>query len=324
MLMMASTVLAILLTTVLAQAPAAAPAKTDAKSTPAKATAMKPAGKTFDSPKAAADALLEATSTDDVSAMKAIFGPDGERIASSGDPTADKNDRVRFTELAKKKMEVVVDPKKPHRATVTIGEDNWPFPVPLVENGGKWQFASKDGLREILFRRVGRNELNVIQICQGYVEAQKEYALVQHDASGVNEYAQKILSSPGKQDGLAWYDSNGKPAGPIGDEVAKALEEGYKSKTEPFHGYFFKVLKSQGPAAPKGKLDYVIQGNMIGGFALVAWPAEYRASGVKTFIVSHDGIVYEKDLGPETAKVAAAMKAYNPDKTWKKSPEADQ
>jgi len=284
-------------------------------------TAAPPKEKTFDSAKQAADALVAAVSSDDTATMLAIFGPEGKKIVASGDEVKDKNDREKFEALAKEKTDVVMDKANPHRAKLLIGADGWPFPVPIVETGSKWHFATSEGLREILYRRIGQNELDAMQVCHGYVEAQHDYATVIHDNSGVNQYAQRILSSAGKQDGLAWFDANGKPAGPIGAEVAKALEEGYSKRTEPFHGYFFRILKAQGPAAPKGKLDYVIQGVMIGGFALVSWPAEYRATGVKTFIISHDGILYEKDLGPDSAKIASAMTEYNPDKTWKKVPE---
>jgi hypothetical protein len=302
-----NTFLAVLFATVLASpAPATAPANDQ---------------KTFDSAKEAADALVQAVSSDDTATMLAIFGSDGKKIVASGDEVKDKNDRERFEALAKTKTDVVVDKKDPHRAKLLIGADGWPFPVPIVEAGNKWHFATKEGLREILYRRIGQNELDAMQVCHGYVEAQQEYSTVIHDNSGVNQYAQRILSTAGKQDGLAWFDADGKPAGPIGAEVAKALEEGYSKRTEPFHGYFFKILKAQGPAAPKGKLDYVIQGAMIGGFALVAWPADYRATGVMTFIINHDGILYEKNLGPDTAKIASAMTEYNPDKTWTKVPE---
>ncbi|HKA37004.1 MAG TPA: DUF2950 domain-containing protein [Thermoanaerobaculia bacterium] len=276
-----------------------------------------PAEKAFSNPAQAMEALKKAVSDGDLPEMLAIFGPSGKKLVASGDDVKDKRDREKFVELANEKVELAQDKKNPNRVTVTLGKDDWPFPVPLVKTGEKWHFSTKDGLREILMRRIGGNELDAIQICRGYVEAQQQYASKPHDESGLHMYAQKIISTPGKQDGLTWYDANGKPAGPIGEAAAKALEEGYTKKTEPYHGYFFKILKSQGPAAPKGKLDYVIQGKMIGGFALVAWPAEYRSTGVKTFIVSHDGIVYEKDLGPETGKVAGAMNAYNPDKTWK-------
>ena len=190
------------------------------------------------------------------------------------------------------------------------------MPVPLIKRNGKWYFEAKSGRQEILFRRIGANELDAIQVCRGFVDAQNEYALQIHDDSGVNQYAQRIFSTPGKQDGLYWQNPDGTSGGPIGDAVAKALEEGYSIGKSGFHGYYFKILKGQGPAAPLGRLDYVIEGIMIGGFALVAVPAEYRVTGVKTFIVSNDGIVYQKDLGPDSLNIVKKMDLYNPDSTW--------
>ncbi|HEX4439784.1 MAG TPA: DUF2950 domain-containing protein [Thermoanaerobaculia bacterium] len=290
---------------------------------PSPATPPQPGAKSFDSPKAAADALLQAASADDNAGLLAIFGPSGEKIVTSADPVKDKNDRQKFIELAKEKMDVEVDPKNPHRATLVVGSDEWPFPVALAETNGKWQFATKEGLREVLYRRIGQDEIDAMDVCRGYVEAQVEYATEVHDESGTRHYAERLLSTAGKKDGLAWVGADGKPEGPIADGVAKAIAEGYTNHSEPFHGYYFKVLMAQGPAAPHGALDYVIQGQMIGGFALVAWPAEHRVTGVKTFIINHDGILYEKDLGPDTAKIASEMKAYNPDKTWKRVPDTD-
>lgn len=286
-------------------------------------TAAPPKGKSFDNPKQAADALVQAVASDDTATMLEILGPDGKKIVSSADEVKDKNDRENFTALAKEKTEVVTDKTDVHLAKLVIGPDAWPFPVPIRQTGAKWHFSTKEGLREILMRRIGQDELDAIQVCHGYVEAQQEYASQARDVTGSHMYAQRILSTAGKRDGLAWYDADGKPAGPIGENVAKAIEEGYTRRDKPYHGYFFMILKAQGPAARHGQLDYVIQGKMIGGFALVAWPAEYRATGVKTFIVNHEGVVYEKDLGPDTTKLASGMTAYNPDKTWKKVPEAE-
>ena len=192
---------------------------------------------------------------------------------------------------------------------------DWPFPVPIVKRGGKWSFDAKAGRQEIFLRRIGRNELDAIQICHGFVEAQHEYALLKREGSGVNQYAQRIISTPGKQDGLAWQNANGTWGGPVGENAARAIESGYKAG-EPYHGYYFKVLKGQGPAAPLGEMDFVVKGLMIGGFALIATPAQYRVTGVKTFMVSHDGVVYEKDLGPNTLEVAKGIERFNPDKTW--------
>ena len=287
----------------------------------ARATPSAPGPASYDSPKAAADALVQAVAANDVPALLAIFGPSGEKIVTSADKVKDENDREKFTALAREKTNVEVDAKNPHRAVLTIGAEDWPFPVAIVETNKKWQFATKEGLREVLYRRIGQDEIDAMEVCRGYVEAQVEYATEVHDGSGLRQYARRILSTPGTKDGLAWYDADGKTAGPIGEEVAKAIEEGYSDRTHPYHGYFFKILMAQGPAAPHGELDYVIQGKMIGGFALVAWPAEHRVSGVKTFIINHDGVLYEKDLGPDTAKIAGEMTAYNPDKTWKKVPD---
>ena len=289
----------------------------------APATSAAPGPASYDSPKAAADALVQAVAANDVPALLAIFGPSGEKIVTSADKVKDENDREKFTALAREKTNVEVDAKNPHRAILTIGAEDWPFPVAIVETNKKWQFATKEGLREVLYRRIGQDEIDAMEVCRGYVEAQVEYATEVHDDSGVRQYARRILSTPGTKDGLAWYDADGKTAGPIGEEVAKAIEEGYSDRTRPYHGYFFKILMAQGPAARHGELDYVIQGKMIGGFALVAWPAEHRVSGVKTFIINHDGVLYEKDLGPDTAKIAGEMTAYNPDKTWKKVPDSE-
>jgi hypothetical protein len=210
----------------------------------------------------------------------------------------------------------VADPKNPSRMILTIGDEDWPSPVPIVRAQKGWRFDSKAGRQEILYRRIGGNELDAIQICRGYVEAQHEYASKKRDGSRVNQYAQRIISTSGKQDGLAWKTADGKWEGPIGENIAKVITEGYSDKSQPYHGYYFKVLKGQGPAAPMGELDYVVKGVMIGGFALVAAPADYAVTGVKTFLVSHTGVVYEKDLGEKTLETFKAMERFNPDKTW--------
>ena len=273
--------------------------------------------KAFDTPQQATDELIKAASAYDVPALMAIFGPDGKDFVAGGDQVRDKNNAIDFGKEAGAKNSVEISKSNPNQATIIVGEEEWPLPVPLVKKNGKWYFNAKAGRQEILFRRIGANELDAITVCRGYVEAQKEYALEPHD--GVNQYAQKIISTPGKKDGLYWKNEDGTSGGPIGDEVAKALEEGYNYsnvKQGGFHGYYFKILKGQGPNAPIGKIDYVIEGIMIGGFALVAVPAEYRVTGVKTFIVSNDGVVYQKDLGPNSLEIAKKMELYNPDKTW--------
>ena len=199
-----------------------------------------------------------------------------------------------------------------------MGNDDFPLPIPIVKQKGKWFFDTKVGREEILNRRVGANELNAIEICRGFVEAQHEYAQEKHDDSKVNQYAQHVLSTPGKHDGLAWQNADGTWGGPVGEDVAKALAEGYSAERgQPYHGYYFKVLNGQGPAAPMGEMDFVVGGAMIGGFALAAAPAQYRVTGVMTFIVGPDGVVYQKDLGPDTLKTFQSMDKYNPDKTWK-------
>jgi hypothetical protein len=279
--------------------------------------------KTFDTAQQAADAMILAVKNDDVPALLEIFGPAGKDFVSTGDDVQDKNSRAEFAALAQEKMSVEIVPQHPNTAILSVGNEEWPTPVPIVKVAGKWHFDSQAGRTAILDRRIGGNELDAITICRGYAEAQEVYASEIHDDSGVNQYAQRIISTPGKHDGLAWRNPDGTEGGPIAEAVAKAIEEGYTSKSGPYHGYYFKTLMGQGPAAPLGQLDYVVGGAMIGGFALVAWPAEYRVSGVETFIVSYDGIVYQKDLGPDTAKIASAMERYNPEKTWHRTSDAE-
>ena len=291
---------------------AAPPAKPDA------AAASQPKQKEFDTPKEAADALVQVAANSDVAAAKEILGPDGEDLISSEDPVMDKNRAQEFAAKAKEKSSIQIDKKDRNRAILLVGNDDFPLPIPIVKRKGKWSFDTKVGREEILNRRVGANELNTIEICRGFVEAQHEYAMERHDGSKVNQYAQQILSTSGKHDGLAWQNPDGTWAGPVGEEVAKALAEGYSAQRgTPYHGYYFKVLKGQGPAAPGGEMDFMVGGAMIGGFALAAAPAEYRVTGVMTFIVGPDGVVYEKDLGPDTLKTFQSMYRYNPDKTWK-------
>jgi hypothetical protein len=286
------------------------------QTTAATTVATQPQQKTFDTAQQAADVMILAVKNDDVAALLEIFGPAGKDFVSTGDDVQDKNSRAAFAALAQQKMNVETDPHHSNHAILSVGNEDWPVPVPIVKQGGKWHFDSQAGRTEILDRRIGGNELDAISICRGYAEAQKEYASEIRDDSGVNQYAQRIISTPGKHDGLAWRNADGSDGGPVGEAIAEAIEEGYTGKSGPYHGYFFKTLTGQGPAAPLGQLDYVVEGVMIGGFALVAWPAEYQVTGVQTFIVSYDGIVYQKDFGPDTAKIAAAMELYNPDKTW--------
>ena len=298
----------------LAQAqPAAQPASADHP----KAAATPPKGaRAFDTPQAAAEAIVKAAADFNVPELQAILGPEGEEIVASKDTVQDKNHAEQFAKDAADKMTVEVSKSNPNRATVIVGKNDWPAPVPIVKVNGKWYFDAKQGKLDILYRRIGANELDAITVCRGYVSAQIEYASTVHDASGINQYAQKIISTPGKQDGLYWKDADGKSAGPIGEPVARALEEGYTSRKEGYHGYHFKILKGQGPNAPNGAINYVIENVMIGGFALVAVPVEYRVTGVKTFVINYDGVVYQKDLGPNSLEIVKKMELYNPDKTW--------
>jgi len=281
------------------------------------AAASQPQQKQFDTPKQAADALIQVATNFDPAAAKEILGPDSDDIIASEDPVQDKNRASAFAEKAKEKNSIEMDKNDPNRAILMVGNDDFPLPIPIVKQKGKWSFDTKVGREEILNRRIGANELNAIAICRGFVEAQKEYATEKHDDSKMNQYAQRIISTPGKHDGLAWQNPDGTWGGPVGEEAAKALEEGYSTgQGKPYHGYYFKVLKGQGPAAPLGQMDFVVKDAMIGGFALAAAPAQYRVTGVQTIIVSHDGVVYEKDLGPDTLKIFQSMDRYNPDKTW--------
>ena len=271
----------------------------------------------FETPEKAVKALIDAAGAYNVPALLAIFGPDGKDFIESADPVRDKMNAVAFAAEARSKYSISYDSSKPNMAVIVVGDEQWPMPVPLVQKNGSWSFDAKAGRQEILFRRIGTNELDAIQVCRGYVDAQKEYALTIHDDSGVNQYAQLIFSTPGKQDGLYWKNADGTSGGPIGDAVAKALAEGYSTGKSGFHGYYFRILKGQGPAAPMGALSYVTEGIMIGGFALLAVPAQYRVTGVKTFMVSNDGIVYQKDLGADSLNIAKKIDLYNPDSTWK-------
>jgi len=271
----------------------------------------------FKTPQQAADELVAAAEKFDMGALQEIFGPDGNDIIFSGEYPQDRQRATDFAAEAREKKTVTVDPHKGNRAFLLVGNEDWPFPVPMVKLGDKWFFDAKAGRIELLHRRIGADELDAIDVCHGYVDAQHEYALQPREGFDVNQYAQRIISSPGKQDGLAWQNADGNWGGPIGEKIAKAIEQGYSPGAEPYHGYFFKILKGQGPAAPLGQIDYVVKGVMIGGFALVAAPAEYGETGLKTFIVSQDGVVYEKDFGPGTLDEFTKMERFNPDKSWK-------
>jgi hypothetical protein len=274
------------------------------------------AQKAFATAQEAADALISAAESFDRPALKAILGPDADYLVAPGEPAQDRETATVFAAKARERNSIVVDPKDPNRATLVVGDQDWPLPIPIVRTGGQWRFDSDAGREEILYRTIGRNELAAIEICRGYVEAQHEYALERHEGSSVNQYAQHVIATPGKQDGLAWQNPDGTWGGPIGENVAKAIAQGYSDKALPYHGYLFKTLTGQGPASPLGEMDFIVKGAMIGGFALVAAPAEYLVTGVKTFMVSHDGVVYEKDLGAEALSAFKAMERYNPDRTW--------
>ena len=272
-------------------------------------------GKAFATPEDAANSLIDAADKYDEAALTEILGPESYDIVHTGEPARDSEKTKEFAARARAKLSIEVNKTKT-RATMVVGEEDWPFPVPIVKVGKSWFFDTKTGRREILLRRIGQNELDAIEICRGYVDAQHEYALRKREGYEVNQYAQRIISTEGQQDGLAWKKSDGTWDGPIGEKVAAAIALGYTSRTEPYHGYYFKVLKGQGPAAPLGQLDYVIKGVMIGGFALVATPAQYRNTGVKSFMVSQDGVVYEKDLGPQSLEFFKGMTRFNPDRSW--------
>jgi hypothetical protein len=275
----------------------------------------------FATPESAAAALVTAAEKFDVPALKDILGGVGADLVESEDTVQDRRTATAFAAEARQKQRLEFDSTK-STAVLSVGPADWPMPIPLVERDGKWAFDAAAGREEVLRRRIGRNELDAIQVCRGYVEAQREYALTRHDGAMVNQYAQRVISTPGKQDGLAWQTAGGKWEGPVGAESARALAEGYNDKREPYHGYYFKILKGQGPAAPMGQMDFVVDSAMIGGFALVAAPADYLVTGVNTFIVSYEGIVYEKDLGDRTLEEFRKMERYNPDSTWKAVPDS--
>lgn len=277
------------------------------------------AQKAFATPKEASEALIRALESFDVPALKEILGPGGEDLVASEDPVQDKNNASAFATKAREKNQISLDPKNSKRAILSVGNDDWPLPIPLVKKAGKWSFDTEAGREEVLFRRIGANELDAIQICRGFVEAQNDYAEEKHDNAEANQYAQRVISTPGKHDGLAWQNPDGAWEGPLGEGIAKALDQGYTDRSQPYHGYYFKILKGQGLSAPLGEMDFMVNGAMIGGFALVAAPADYLVTGVKTFIVSYQGIVYEKDLGTNTLEMFKNMELYDPDKTWKRT-----
>ena len=277
--------------------------------------------RTFASPEEAVKALVEAAKAGDTKALAAILGPESRPLISSGDKVADKQARERFVHAYEQsnKLERPTETK----AVLVIGQDEWPMPIPVLKEGNAWRFDTAAGREEILNRRIGRNELNTMQVCQAYVDAQREYARVVREGDGSLKYAMTFRSDKGKKNGLYWPTKEGEVLSPLGVLVANARAEGYSRKTSdgkpaPYHGYFYRILTAQGPDAPGGAYDYVVNGKMIGGFALVAFPAKYGVSGVMTFIVNHQGVINQKGLGKDTEKLARAVQTYNPDNTWKK------
>jgi hypothetical protein len=275
------------------------------------------AQQSFKSSEAAIEALIKAARDGDRKEILTVLGRDASDIVSSGDAVADAETLKQFIAAYDEKHELKAEGDS--NAIMIIGHDDFPFPIPLVRRDGKWRFDTASGRREILYRRIGRNELDVIQTCLAYVDAQQEYADKDPTGSGKGIYAQRIVSTPGKKDGLYWPDSQGNGESPLGEFAAEASAQGYRvgGGRMPFHGYYYKILKQQGPAAAGGAMNYVVKGKMIGGFALVAYPATYRNSGVMTFVVNHAGVVYQKDLGPRSAEIAEKMTDFDPDETWK-------
>ena len=288
----------------------------------AKPAAAKPAAvpaKRFASAEEGVDALVAALRTGDAKGLVGIFGSEGRSLTSSGDPVLDRANRERFL-----KAYDTAHTLAPNGATtwLRVGDDDWPFPIPLVKDGARWKFDARQGREEILARSIGRNEIYAIQTSLAYVDAQREYYSEDRNGDGILEYAQQFASTPGKRDGLYWPTQTGEPPSPLGALVVRARAEGYQRKADgptPFHGYVYRILKAQGPAAKDGAYDYIAKGHMIAGFALVAFPASYGVSGVMTFLVNHDGVVFQKDLGPNTRAIALKMKTFNPDGTWTKA-----
>jgi hypothetical protein len=270
----------------------------------------------FKSPDDAVAALVNAAKGTDRAAVMRLLGPGSSEIVSSGDAVADATARKRVLEAYDSRHQVVMEGAD--KAVLVIGNEDWPFPIPLVRKDGSWRFDTAAGRQEILFRRIGRNELSAIQACLAYVDAQQEYA--EKGVAGNGVYAQRIVSQPGKKDGLYWPAQEREDESPLGELAADAATEGYRFGQQriPYHGYYYRVLTRQGASAPGGALDYVVRGRMIGGYALVAYPAEYGNSGVMTFVVNHRGTVFEKDLGPNTTRITGGMTAFNPDTTWQR------
>ena len=278
------------------------------------------AQKSFVSPEAGITALVEAVKSDDQPVLLALLGPHGGKLISSGDSVADRQSREAFLKAYGEANKLVLEGDQ--HATLVIGKDEWPMPIPLVKSKDGWRFDTRQGEKEILTRRIGRNELAAIKVCLAIVDAEREYAALDLDGDGIPEYAPKFVSAPGKRDGLYWPTKADERLSPLGPLLAAATSEGYTGSDSrpfaPYHGYFYRILTGQGKDAPGGAYDYLIKGKMIGGLAVIAYPARYGASGVMSFIVNHDGVVYEKDLGKNTAALASKKTTYNPDASWKR------
>jgi hypothetical protein len=286
---------------------------------PTPAFAQEAGQKVFNSPVEAADALAAAAQKNDDQALRAIFGPSAKDLISSGDPAQDKENNERFA-ASYHRMHRFVETGE-GRTLLYVGPENWPTPIPLQKAGARWYFDSAFGRQEVLYRRIGSNELNVIQVCDAIVAGQQEYFQALHDGETVHQYARRFKSSAGKQDGLYWKVNEGEPESPLGPLVAQAAADTehhahLPGGPHPFHGYIYRILTRQGADAAGGAKDYVVDGKLTGGFAVVAYPVHYRVSGVMTFIVNQDGKIYESDLGAQTEQTAAAMTEYNPDKNW--------
>jgi Protein of unknown function (DUF2950) len=271
----------------------------------------------FNTPDAAVEALVAAARRGDTRTVVSILGPGSQELVSSGDPVEDANVRQEYLTAYDSQHRIVTESGKP--SILVMGQNDWPFPIPIVQRDGQWSFDTAAGREEVLARRIGRNELAALKSMLAYWDAQNEYADMFKDKTGQAVYAQKVVSSPGKKDGLYWPTSGSEPDSPLGEAVAAATQKGYRvGAGDPYHGYYYKILTSQGPNAPGGAVDYIVRGNMIGGFGLIAYPAEYGNSGIMTFIINNDGDVFEKDLGERTSRIASRMPSFNPDHTWRK------
>ncbi len=275
--------------------------------------------RSFATPESAVESFIAAVRAEDSAELERIFGPDSHDLLYSGDEVADAHSRANFLSLYDEKHALK---ESGEGVILEIGETDWPFPIPVVKDADGWYFDTEAGSDEIITRRIGRNELSAIQVCLAIVDAQREYAAADFAGNGWREYAQRFDSEPGTRNGLYWPAAPGEPESPLGEFMATAAAGGYlegEHVPQPYHGYLYQILTSQGAAAPDGKMDFIAQGHMIGGFGVVVWPANYANSGLKTFIVSHLGVVYEKDLGDETDSIARSMTAFNPDEGWQKS-----